>query len=42
MPIFNPALEPNFGRWRLPMYKVPTNLAIDIRQIADAVHLNDM
>ena len=31
MPIFNPALEPNFGRWRLPMYKVPTNLAVDIR-----------
>lgn len=42
MPLFNPALEPNFGRWRCPMYKVPTNLGIDVRSIADAVHVNDM
>jgi|LauGreDrversion4_2_1035121.scaffolds.fasta_scaffold45515_3 hypothetical protein len=42
MPIFNPAQEPNYGRWRLPTYKVPTNLSIDMRQVADTVHLNEM
>lgn len=42
MPLFNPAKEPNYGRWRLPVYRVPTNLAVDMRQIPDTVHLNDM
>lgn len=42
MPLFNPALEPNYGRWRLPCYKVPTNLAIDMRQVPDTVHVNEM
>lgn len=42
MSIFNPAKEPNYGRWRLPVYKVPTNLAIDMRQIPDTVHLDEM
>lgn len=33
MPLFNPANEPNFGRWRLPFYRTPTNLSVDIRQV---------
>jgi hypothetical protein len=31
MPLFNPANEPNFGRWRLPVYRIPTNLNIDLK-----------
>ena len=42
MPLFNPAEEPNFGRWRLPTYKVPTNLSVDMRQIPDTPHHSDM
>lgn len=42
IPIFNQTFEPNYGRWRLPVYQVPTNLAIDVRRISDSVHLNDM
>lgn len=42
MPLFNPALEPYYGRWRLPVYSVPTNLAVDTRQIAETQHHSDM
>ena len=31
MPLYNPANEENFGRWRLPVYKTPTKLDIDMR-----------
>lgn len=42
MPLYNPASEPNFGRWRLPVYKTPTRLDIDLKQIPALVHFNDM
>jgi hypothetical protein len=42
MPLFNPASEPYYGRWRLPVYKVPTPLSVDMRQIPDTPHFNDM
>ena len=38
MPLYNPAQEPNFGRWRLPMYAPPTKLDVDMRQIPSMPH----
>ena len=31
MPLFNPADEPNIGRWRLPVYKPPTPLSVNLK-----------
>ena len=33
MPLYNPAGEPNFGRWRLPVYRLPTKLDVEMKEI---------
>ena len=42
MPLFNPADELNVGRWKLPLYQMPTPLGINLKQVPDQVHYNDM
>jgi len=42
MPLFNPADELNVGRWKLPLYKMPTPLGINLKQVPDQEHYNDM
>lgn len=42
MPLYNPAQEPNHGRWRLPVYLPPTKLDLDLKQIPALPHFSDM
>ena len=32
--LFNPAGEPEVGRWRCPLYKCPTKLGLDMSEVA--------
>ena len=38
MSLYNPAQELNIGRWRLPVYKTPTKLDIDVMQVPALKH----
>jgi hypothetical protein len=42
MPLYNPAQEPNYGRWRLPVYLPPTKLDLDLKQIPALPHFSDL
>lgn len=40
--LYDPAGQLSVGKWRLPMYKIPTKLGIDISRVAAELHHSDM
>ena len=41
MPIHNPSNQVNYGRWKLPIYMVPTMTETDVRHIQNLKHINN-
>ena len=40
--LYDPAGDLNAGKWRLPMYRCPTKLGIDIQRVSQEPHHSEM